>query len=1084
MSELPGKITIFEPKMAAKAAEMFNAFNEIWPGGFGGAVPFDEQRVHDMLDKTSAVADLVALDENDDLVGYCGVYPHWRDEDAAYISIIGVHPRVQGKKFGKRLLLKSLEVAKEKGIARVDLHTWSGNMEAVPLYKKVGLFWVPDTSVYMQDFIPGILQFPLAIDWFEKHPDWYGCFKRELLQAPDKTVVEGMNLYTYVFEVDEDKLAIEIDRYGWGITGFNRTLNGKRIFINIRLASHEIHMGIENSMTINVENESGKTVILPLNIESFKGLEWKEVFPSTLEISQGEKKSLTREFIVDKNAKPFKNNQRGSEVIKTNLEFDGNKIQLVTGAKIQESIKLESPDSYQVVPLGNEITVYIDLLNKTNIELKGEIDYRIKGLIKETQTIDFSLMSEELSGITLPLSIPHDSKETVYTIQATPRIRINGSDFEMPEYNFPLIADVPELSEIVVSPDPDVIYMLTDFWSLRVSLEGGNLIIQRRDLESGTQRSSFEIGPPFGLDLDRSVKYEYELVTNEKGSTLILTADSRKAKGLRIYKHLRVKPGLREIEHWIELENIGKEGTIAAGGKTRAGKTSGLSVNPFGEFARTIIPVNEKYIESDPTLPILSSTLVPQESEMWQETWTAAEILSDSRYNAWFWKPENMAKIYISKGYLERLESNVQILEAGEKMKVVHLWYGDSYSSLSDIRNRWSQLISHKDIPAEEKKYGIQTILPINCNLTSSYICEVGEIVEKTVEFEFATAYPFTGELSLILPKDWNGAFITEEGEQKTIQMPQPVPYSPIPVEVRLELPQEYSKSTELLRLHLSGEFELDFDIPLIVIGKKEVTIEEGEIKDHKIWKIDNGALQFSVPKEIGGNLIKLQDRENRSFLEDNFPEIKPFFFVDYFSGGIQTLYFSFRDENPSSKPEITKTEIIEEGKWKGIKSTWTVENMESLKGQTFSLTYLTLPESNLIRIKMLHDNDTPRRLKFIAALVTSLSLQGDAKDTIIKVPGGIKTWIRNRVQKPFQNLLNLNEPWVRLSKGDQSLTMISPEGFHVGNTIFDAQMAIFSLMVSILETKPDEKSEEEIILALNQPEDAIYNIKKALARK
>ena len=218
--------------------------------------------------------------------------------------------------------------------------------------------------------------------------------------------------------------------------------------------------------------------------------------------------------------------------------------------------------------------------------------------------------------------------------------------------------------------------------------------------------------------------------------------------------------------------------------------------------------------------------------------------------------------------------------------------------------------------------------------------------------------------------------------------------------------------------------------------------------------------------------------------MEDNFPEIKPFFFVDYFSGGIQTLYFSFRDENPSSKPEITKTEIIEEGKWKGIKSTWTVENMESLKGQTFSLTYLTLPESNLIRIKMLHDNDTPRRLKFIAALVASLSLQGDAKDTIIKVPGGIKTWIRNRVQKPFQNLLNLNEPWVRLSKGDQSLTMISPEGFHVGNTIFDAQMAIFSLMVSILETKPDEKSEEEIILALNQPEDAIYNIKKALARK
>ncbi len=109
----------------------------MWPGGFGGGIPYDEQRVRDWLDKSSAIADLVAFDPEGNLVGYCGLYPHSRDARAAYISLLGVHPRVLGKKFGKNLLLKALEIAAQKGIYRVDLHTWSGNLKAVPLYKKL-----------------------------------------------------------------------------------------------------------------------------------------------------------------------------------------------------------------------------------------------------------------------------------------------------------------------------------------------------------------------------------------------------------------------------------------------------------------------------------------------------------------------------------------------------------------------------------------------------------------------------------------------------------------------------------------------------------------------------------------------------------------------------------------------------------------------------------------------------------------------------------------------------------------------------------------------------------------------------------
>ncbi len=286
--EEKGEITVYGSSMAKKIAGMFNAFNEIWPGGFTGGIPYDENRVHDMLDKTSAIVDLIAVDPEENPIGYCGLYPHWRDKNAAHISILGVHPKVIGQKFGKRLLLKALEVAKEKGIFRVDLHTWSGNMEAMPLYKKIGLFWVPETSVYMQDYIPGILQNPLAKEWFEKHPDWYSCFQRKLKQAPDKEINDGMEVFTYDFEVGEDKLSMEVDRYGWGFSGIERILDGNKISIKSRLESHHIVMGIENSLSFTIENISESDVELKLAVVPFKGLKWLEDFPSSIIIEKGE----------------------------------------------------------------------------------------------------------------------------------------------------------------------------------------------------------------------------------------------------------------------------------------------------------------------------------------------------------------------------------------------------------------------------------------------------------------------------------------------------------------------------------------------------------------------------------------------------------------------------------------------------------------------------------------------------------------------------------------------------------------------------------------------------------------------------
>ena len=101
MSEQWGQITVYDPSMAAQVAQMFNDFDELWPGGFTGGIPYDEQRVHDWLDDTSAVADLAEYERRERaircLLDECG---ERTGEDVTFVLEV----LVQGRARHARLL--------------------------------------------------------------------------------------------------------------------------------------------------------------------------------------------------------------------------------------------------------------------------------------------------------------------------------------------------------------------------------------------------------------------------------------------------------------------------------------------------------------------------------------------------------------------------------------------------------------------------------------------------------------------------------------------------------------------------------------------------------------------------------------------------------------------------------------------------------------------------------------------------------------------------------------------------------------------------------------------------------------------
>lgn len=107
MLEVPGSMGIYDPRTGRAGRGDVQRFHHALARGFGGGRPYTPERVHDWLDKSTAVANLITFDEAGAPVGYCGLYPHYRDRHACYVTVLGVVPRVKGHKFGRRLLLRA-----------------------------------------------------------------------------------------------------------------------------------------------------------------------------------------------------------------------------------------------------------------------------------------------------------------------------------------------------------------------------------------------------------------------------------------------------------------------------------------------------------------------------------------------------------------------------------------------------------------------------------------------------------------------------------------------------------------------------------------------------------------------------------------------------------------------------------------------------------------------------------------------------------------------------------------------------------------------------------------------------------------
>jgi RimJ/RimL family protein N-acetyltransferase len=207
------KIVEYDPKYASSIADMWNKSTSSWGND-------DELRTaQDVInsEKNSGNIKTYLALENEEVIGYCSFSEYRQDEGAAYLPLINVRPDYHGKKIGKALILRVLEDAKKSKWPRFDLYTWSGNIKAMPLYKKCGFFWERrNNTVHLMNFIPYVYQTE-AIKPYVDLLDLYKDNINEIHMDYDGEEKDGFDVYYYHFKNKQTYLTLGFEKTGRGL---------------------------------------------------------------------------------------------------------------------------------------------------------------------------------------------------------------------------------------------------------------------------------------------------------------------------------------------------------------------------------------------------------------------------------------------------------------------------------------------------------------------------------------------------------------------------------------------------------------------------------------------------------------------------------------------------------------------------------------------------------------------------------------------------------------------------------------------------------------------------------------------------
>lgn len=977
--EMEIRIAEYDKSMAESLAAMYNTWDSLWPGGYTRGVPFDAERVRKQFDLMSAIAILVAIDEGTGKpVGSCTLHHHVRDSEAAYVGTLGVSPEALNKKVGKQLLLESFRRVKEAGLTRVDLNTWPGNMRAMPLYKKIGLMWNPEIGgLTMEGFIPGILLHDLCRPFFEKNApgpdDWYNLLVREITQAPDDFERNAMAVYPYEFISGKDRLSVTVDRYGRGITGVERTLDGESLTVAAEIGNHEVLCGIPATYTLRFVNKQSERIKVEISAAGPRGFRFHGPSEATIALAPDEETVWSVPFVLGPDTELFRQGIKAPTIV-SKIKMNGAEFTLSTGMKVKSAIEVFTKWGQCRISAGGSAEVPLTLVSNVNSDVEARVVVESKNeALRALLSQDLlSIPAEGLSGAILELSASSALGEGGHDVWVHVELNVSSNRESVQVTTRRRRIPVFRLGTKGIAVGEDDLrkrlVIATDQYDASCAREGGITYcsdILSPELFGPNFRS--QIGPPFGLSPFRFTEREQHVEQTDSETTVRMLGTHPERPLLvedrAVFEHrngiIRREVWVKNIgnqEHSCQVQIVGPQlGLTFTEGKMHVPLSKGVVSGPMGD-SRTSYPV------------------LPSTPETLGEGWVALE--GRTRTIGFFWDQSDVEESWIGYGFPLLLRSGMQMVGPREERMMMRLQLVIGAPSWTDVRRLWRERIRGEYATVVEPV--VHSSPPFHLD-DKPIVLDYREKVDAKLILHDMVKATAQGSVHINPPPGWSLLAPRETDIEFTDKAEIAISLQPSET-----LPDGFSVSQGELTFRSGADYVDSFT--LLCLGSKgaQVSIKDEILEGKRIHRVSNGEIEFVVSSEYGGCMTSLKNSKGVEFLLTSFPhrQPRPGSFLENYHGGIQPIVFDddLGEGLTKAKTNLEKMNIgeVSEGSWRGVELTWIGALQRAVRGVEFSLRYMTTAGSPLVLVTWTARNSIQAPVGFHLYLNVDPGLDGD----------------------------------------------------------------------------------------------------------
>jgi GNAT superfamily N-acetyltransferase len=937
----------------AGLAEMWNASDQQWPGGFTRGVPMTAARVADWMDKQVTLLRLVVVTPDGAVVAYGSLW----DEPSqpgrtCYVDLLNVHPDYQGRSLCRRMLTQMVDTATAQGYERMTIGTWSANLKAVPLYKKVGFFWKPNTTVSMENYMPLLRRLPILQEFFAE-ADWYNHFDRELLQVEDEQKhpqTGAMEIYRCRW-VRPDGAAIEavIDRKAQTLTG----LETADFAAFAQVATNKPAQGLSYPVTWTITNK--RSTPLPVRLAATGDQSIQIDHQAEFTLRPGETRTVTSAYRCAGDAPRLDISQwrpKPTPQIKTLLVLDEEEVTLGSGLHYEPAAEISThPQPITLTP-GVPQRVLVQVKNHLDRAMQGELQIvTADGITVDWRQTPFQADAKGYASVEVELTAAQEGEVALALVA---QFTQEGEVITTAPQPLPVL--VRSLGSVVaIEHQADAakrtLYAENDFFTARCHQREGRFSLTNKagsEYHFGLQEV---LGPPYtpsefdGKDFALHLRREQGRICF--ASTIVSTAFA----GLRLRREIWLTASpVVEVRWWLE-----NEGDLEQRCKVLIGMNFPDS---FAVNGQSVMPRRERLLAASTDVVPEAEGDFPKEPAGLSEQWNAVEM--DGQVHGVVWG--QAVSEHEWRPWFFDLFSTEQQIPVGSSVALEALYLYCGPGDWRTVRRIWLQRngqtrqehLKNKAMPAVSD---VQQV-----TLTPNPVLTMDDQVTLQLQADNLRQQPIQGRLQLIPPAGWT----IDQPEFALTDLQHEKPFAAT-VALHATEPTLGVNQGELLLETTGFDRKARFTILRVGDRRAAVKITEEAHEGQPLWQIDNGRMTWSVAPMFNAGIVAWHEAGSATnHLYTAFPNDGEFQWLKPWFGGIRPILVSHEGGFPGKLHQEAFTIAPLQATdaqglpWHGVRLQADVVGAPSLKGMHAEIDYLTLPGSNLLKAVYRLTNQTP----------------------------------------------------------------------------------------------------------------------------